>query len=137
MRGAIVTARLNVMDDVLILCDRVRETAFAIHVYLGSGHLERIYENALVSRLRKTGLSIEQQCAVGVFDEDGTLLGSYVADIVIERRLLIELKSTAKLGSEHLSQILGYLKATRLEHGLLINFGAQKLEMRKLILSRD
>jgi GxxExxY protein len=60
-----------------------------------------------------------------------------VADLVIEGRLLVELKATAKLAPEHFSQILGYLKATRVEHGLLINFGAQKLEIRKLILSRE
>jgi GxxExxY protein len=125
------------MDDVLILCDQIRETAFSIHVFLGNGHLERIYENALVSRLRKLGITVQQQCAVSVLDEDGTLLGAYVADLVIEGRLLVELKATAKLAPEHFSQILGYLKATRLEHGLLINFGAQKLEIRKLIFSRE
>jgi GxxExxY protein len=125
------------MDDVLILCDQIRETAFSIHVFLGNGHLERIYENALVSRLRNLGITVQQQCAVSVLDEDGTLLGTYVADLVIEGRLLVELKATAKLAPEHFSQILGYLKATRLEHGLLINFGAQKLEIRKLILSRE
>ncbi len=125
------------MDDVLILCDQIRETAFSIHVFLGNGHLERIYENALVSRLRKLGITVQQQCAVSVLDVDGTLLGACVADLVIDGRLLVELKATAKLAPEHFSQILGYLKATRLEHGLLINFGAQKLEIRKLIFSRE
>jgi GxxExxY protein len=124
------------MDDVLKLCDEVRETAFAIHVYLGSGHLERIYENALCSRLRRKGFRADQQSALNVFDEDGTLLGSYVADLVINEVLLLELKAAARLSTDHISQILGYLKATRVQHGLLINFGAPKLEIRKLVFSR-
>ncbi len=100
------------------LADRVRETAYAIHVFHGNGHLERIYENALVHRLRKLGLEIEQQCAVTVFDEDGTLLGSYIADLIVDGRLLIELKAVARLLPEHVSQIIGYLKACRIEHGM-------------------
>jgi GxxExxY protein len=75
------------MDDVLVLCNEVRETAFAIHVYLGSGHLERIYENALVARLRRKGLAVDQQRPVSVFDEDGTLLGNYVADLLVDGRI--------------------------------------------------
>lgn len=119
----------------MLICDTVRETAFSIHVFLGSGHLERIYENALVGRLRRKGYQVLQQCAVEVFDEDGSLLGNYVTDLVIEGRLLVELKATSRLIPEHVSQVLGYLKGTRIEHGLLINFGAQKLEIRKLIFS--
>jgi GxxExxY protein len=124
------------MDEVLALCDEVRETAFAIHVYLGSGHLERIYENALVSRLRRKGFRVDQQCPISVFDEDGGLLGTYVADLIVEGTLLIELKASARIAADSVAQILGYLRATRLEHGVLINFGTPKLEIRKLVLSR-
>jgi GxxExxY protein len=123
------------VEDVLPLCDVIRETAFAAHVYLGSGHLERIYENALVGRLRRRGYQVLQQCAVEVFDEDGSLLGNYVADLLVEGRVLVELKASARLLPEHVSQLLGYLKATRIEHGMLINFGAPKLEVRKFIFS--
>lgn len=68
-----------------LLCDVVRETAFAIHRYHGPGHLEKIYENALVHRLRKKGLRIEQQVPLQVLDEDGTLLGDLFADVLVER----------------------------------------------------
>ena len=71
------------------LCDIVRETSFAIHWYHGPGHLEKIYENALVHRLRKQGLKVEQQVSLKVFDEDGTLLGDLTSDVVIEGILLV------------------------------------------------
>jgi GxxExxY protein len=80
------------MEGIVELADRVRETAYAIHVFHGHGHLERIYENALVHRLRKLGLDVEQQCPASVFDGDGTLLGACVADLIVNRKLLIELK---------------------------------------------
>jgi GxxExxY protein len=117
------------------LCDRVRETAYAIHVYLGHGHLEKVYENALVHRLRKAGLKVEQQHPVRVFDEDGTVLGDYVTDLVVEGKLIIELKATRTIAPEHEAQVLGYLKAARLEHGLLINFGSFKFQIRKFVRS--
>ena len=75
------------------LCDVVRETGYAIHVYHGHGHLEKIYENALVHRLRKAGIEVGQQHPLNVYDEDGTLLGEYFADLLIEGRLIVELKA--------------------------------------------
>lgn len=110
------------MSDVKALCDQIRETAFRIHSYLGHGHLEKVYENALVHRLRKAGLRVEPQQPIRVFDEDGTLIGDYLADLLVEGFLIVELKATPGLAPEHEAQILGYLKASRLEHGLLINF---------------
>lgn len=121
------------MSDVKALCDQIRETAFRIHAYLGHGHLEKVYENALVHRLRKAGLRVEPQQPIQVFDEDGTLIGDYLADLLVEGFLIVELKATRGLAPEHEAQTLGYLKASRLEHGLLINFGAPKFEIRKFI----
>jgi GxxExxY protein len=123
------------MDDVTALCNRVREIAYSIHVFLGHGHLEKVYENALVHRLRLAGLNVEQQYPVRVYDEDGTLIGDYVADLFVEEALLIELKAARMLAREHEAQVLGYLKATRLQHGLLINFGAYKFQIRKFVRS--
>jgi GxxExxY protein len=65
------------------LCDVVRQTAYAIRVYHGHGHLEKVYENAPVHRLRKAGLEVQQQCPLKVYDEDGTLIGEYVADVSV------------------------------------------------------
>ena len=113
-----------------LLCDVVRETAFAIHRYHGPGHLEKIYENALVHRLRKQGLRVEQQVPLQVFDEDGTLLGDFLADAVVEDVLLLELKAARSVLPEHIAQLLGYLKSARMEHGVLLNFGAQKFHIK-------
>ena len=125
------------MKDIMELCDTVRETAFAIHRYHKHGHLEKVYENALVHRLRKAGLHVEQQHPLKVYDEDGTLIGEYLADLFIDGRLIVELKATKSLGDEHTAQILGYLRASRIEHGLLMNFGAAKFEIRKFALSQS
>ena len=120
---------------VLQLTDVIRQTSFEIHRYFRSGFTEKIYENALAHRLRKQGLRAEQQECVRVFDEDGTLLGLFRTDILIERMLICEIKSCSALVDAHTTQLLGYLKATGLHHGLLINFGAPKLQIRKFILT--
>ena len=79
------------------LCQRVRQTAYDIHVYHAHGHLEKGYENALAHRLRKAGLDVRQQHPVEVFDEDGTLIGDYFADLVVEGVLIVELKTAKTL----------------------------------------
>jgi GxxExxY protein len=125
------------MRTVMELCDVVRETAYAIHVYHGHGHLEKVYENALAHRLRKVGIEVKQQYPLTVYDEDGTIIGDYFADLLVEGRLIIELKACRALADEHTAQILGYLKSARIEDGLLINFGSFKFQMKKYILSRE
>lgn len=109
--------------DINTLCNTVREVSYAIHVYHGPGHVERIYENALVHRLTKLGFRVEQQKPISVLDEDGAPIGFYVADLVVDGRLLIELKAVRRIAPEHVAQVLGYLKSTRLEFALLLNFG--------------
>ena len=120
--------------DIFTLCNIVGQTSFDVHKYLRSGHRENIYENALAHRLRKKGINVEQQQGVKVFDEDGTLLGNLKTDLLIEKRLICEIKSCHTLIDEHVSQLLGYLRASRIEHGLLINFGGSRLEIKKYIL---
>jgi GxxExxY protein len=119
------------------LCDRVRQTAYDIHVFHGHGHLEKVYENALAHRLRKLGLEVKQQHALKVYDEDGTLIGEYAADLLVDNRLIVELKAAKTLADEHVAQLLGYLKSSRIEDGLLINFGSYKFEIRKFVLGQD
>ena len=123
------------MKDIKSLSDQVRQTAYDIHVYHGHGHLEKVYENALAHRLRKAGLDVKQQHPIKVYDEDGTLIGDYLADLLVEEELIVELKTAKALAPEHEAQTLGYLKSARLEHGLLINFGSYKFEMRKFAWS--
>ena len=124
-----------VWKDVNELCDIVRETSFAIHKFHRNGHLEKIYENALANRLRKLGLNVEQQHPLTVYDEDGTVLGEYFCDLYIENCLIVELKAVKTVAPEHIAQLLGYLKSARIEIGLLINFGAAKLHVKKYLMS--
>ncbi len=124
-------------SDINQLCDIVRETAFAIHCYHRNGHLEKIYENALVHRLLKQGIKVLQQQPLIVYDEDGTVLGEYFADLLIEDCLIVEGKAVNHVIDEHVAQILGYLKSTRLETGLLINFGGSKLFVKKYLMSAE
>ena len=121
--------------DVIALCDRIRETGFAIHRYHRHGHLERVYENALAHRLRKAGTAVAQQHPIPVLDEDGTLLGDYFADLFVAETLIVEVKAVRHVLDEHTAQILGYLRSSRIEHGLLINFGAPKFHIKKYILN--
>jgi GxxExxY protein len=115
------------------LCDQVRETAFALHAFLRHGHLEKVYENGLAHRLRKQGLKVEQQKPLQVYDEDGTVLGEYFADLFVQDFLIVELKACKALADEHIAQVLGYLRASNHKDALLINFGAPKFEIKKLI----
>ena len=125
------------MKDIKVLCDQVRQTAYDIHVYHGHGHLEKVYENALVHRLAKAGLNVQQQQPINVFDEDGALIGEYLADLLVEDCLVVELKTARTLAPEHEAQVIGYLKSARLEHGLLINFGSYKFEIKKFAWSEQ
>lgn len=117
------------------LCDIVRETSFAIHRYHRNGHLEKVYENALVHRLRKQGLTVIPQHPLKVFDEDGAVIGDYFADLFVENCLIVELKAVRAIDNEHIAQLLGYLRSSRIETGLLINFGAPKLYIKKFLMT--
>src|SRR5882724_7095589 len=76
------------MKDIKTLSDKVRQTAYDIHVYHAHGYLEKVYENALAHRLRKAGLDVKQQHPIQVYDEDGTQIGSYLADLLVENALI-------------------------------------------------
>lgn len=115
------------------LTDLVRQTAFEAHTFLRHGHTEKVYENALRNRLRKKGIPVEQQVPVEVRDEDGSVLGDFIADLLVGDTLIVELKAVRALADEHVAQVLGYLRASKKEHALLINFGAPKIQFQKFI----
>ena len=117
------------------LCDLVRQTSFEIHKFHRYGHLEKVYENAIAHRLRKAGLQVEQQFPLNVYDEDGTGIGEYYVDLFIENCLIVEIKACRDIVDEHIAQLLGYLRSSKIEHGLLVNFGNQRLQIKKLALS--
>lgn len=117
--------------DIMSLVDVVRQAAYDIHVYFGHEHLEKVYENSLAHRLKKKGLHVVQQCPLQVKDEDNVIVGDYLADLFVESRLIVELKAARTIAPEHEAQILGYLRASRMEHGLLVNFGSFRFQVRK------
>ena len=121
-------------DEAKEFCSRVRQIACDIHAYHGQGHLEKVYENALAHRLTKAGIEVKQQQPITVYDEDGTVIGEYFADLLVEGWLIIELKVVKALAPEHVAQIMGYLKSSRLKHGLLVNFGSYQFEIKKYAL---
>jgi GxxExxY protein len=122
-------------DTINQLCDVVRETSFSLHKYHRHGHAEKIYENGLAHRLRKQGLTVQQQHPLHVYDEDGTLLGEFFADLFVAEKLIVELKAAKTVVDEHVAQLLGYLKSSRIETGLLINFGAPVLYVKKYLMT--
>ena len=87
--------------------------------------------------MTKRGILAVPQHPLKVFDEDGTAIGNYYADLFVENVLIVELKAVRAIDNEHVAQILGYLRASRIETGLLINFGASKLSVKKYLMTEN
>jgi GxxExxY protein len=98
---------------------------------LGAGFLEKVYENALTKLLRDGGLAVQQQTCIDVHFR-GQTIGQYQADLLVERKVLVELKAVKNLLPEHQAQTINYLKATGKPVGLLINFGNPKLHIKRM-----
>ncbi|GAB4417450.1 MAG: GxxExxY protein [Anaerolineales bacterium] len=111
--------------------DKILHAFFKI-VYpkLGYGFLEKVYENALAFALASTGLKVEQQVRIAVYFQ-GQIVGEYFADLLVEDKVIVELKATSRLLREHEAQLLNYLRATPYEVGLLLNFGPKPEFVRK------
>jgi len=97
---------------------------------LGYGFLEKVYENAMTLELRRLGLQVAQQESINVYYA-GEVVGSYVADLIVEDVVLVELKATKEISPAHEAQLLNYLRATPFEVGLLLNFGPRPEFRRK------
>ena len=104
---------------------------YTVYNTLGYGFLEKVYENSLAHELKKRGLKVDQQVPICVF-YDGVLMGEYFADILVEGRIILELKTADNISSQHKAQLLNYLKATEVEVGLLLNFGPEPKFSRKI-----
>ena len=115
------------------LLAKIRQVAYDLHVYLGTGLLEKVYENGLCHRLKQAGMKVEAQRPLKVYDSDGFCLGEYFADLVVEDKVVVELKAVKGIANEHYAQILNYLKITGAPAGMLINFGSYKFEVRTVI----
>lgn len=108
--------------------------AMQVHRQLGYGFLEKVYENALAVLLKRAGLHFSQQAPLKVLFE-GVVVGDYFADILVEGKIILELKSCEGVMPAHRAQVLNYLKATGMELGYIFNFGKKSLEHERLIHS--
>ena len=109
------------------ICYKIIGAAMAVHRHFGPGYLEEVYKNALMVELEAAGLLSEQEVPISVVYK-GVRVGDYRADIVVENRLILELKAVTALNAAHEAQLVNYLNATGIDDGLLINFGAASLQ---------
>jgi GxxExxY protein len=115
------------------ITEKIIGEAFKVYNTLGFGFLEKVYENALCKKLRQENIKVEQQYPINVFFE-GELVGQYFADLLVEDKIIVELKACDVLLPVFEVQLINYLKATRKEVGLLINFG-KKLDIKRKVFS--
>jgi GxxExxY protein len=125
--------QINEIEKLNPITEKIIGCAYTVSNALGSSFLEKIYENALAHELQKTGLKVQQQYPIKVW-YDAIVVGDYVADLLIEDCILVELKAVKALDEIHLAQCLNYLKATNLRLCLLINFGNRRVEIKRLAL---
>ncbi len=111
------------------LTERIIGAAYEVHNVLGRGFLEKVYENALALELREQGMAAQTQAPIEVRYR-GEVVGQYVADMVVEGKVIVEIKAATALDGAHEAQLISYLKATGISIGLLINFGA-KVEVKR------
>ena len=114
------------------LTEEIIKAAFQVSNVLGSGFLEKVYENALAYELRKCGHLVEQQHLIDVH-YDKAVVGQYIADLVIDQQVLVEIKAIKCFDDIHLAQCLNYLKATGKSVCLLINFGKPRVEIKRIV----
>ena len=112
------------------LTGKILEVCFEVSKELGAGFVESVYEKALLITLKQKGLNAISQVALKVKFR-GATVGEFYADILVENKILIELKAVNGFANEHFAQIINYLKATEIEVGLIVNFGNSKLEYRR------
>jgi len=112
--------------------EKILGAAFTIHNSLGYGFLEKVYANALAVELKNRNIPFQQQSSLKV-KYKGLIVGDYHADIVVNNRVILELKAVSKLDSVHNAQLLNYLKATGIRVGLLLNIGRPKLQYHRLV----
>lgn len=115
------------------LTAKIIECAYKMHNTLGFGFLESVYQNALVLELEKNGLQARKEVPIKVRYEE-KIVGEFVADIVVEDKVILELKSVKEIHPAHEAQLTNYLKATGIEVGLIINFG-ESVQVKRRVFS--
>ena len=112
---------------------KIIELALEVHNELGCGFLEKVYENALMILLDRENIPARQQAPADVYFQD-KVVGQYFADIMVDNKLILELKTVDVIANIHKAQVLNYLRATGLKLGLILNFGKPRLEYKRLVL---
>ena len=113
------------------LTEKIIKAAYTVHNVLGFGFLEKVYQNALIIELLKMGLNVLKEKPITVYYEN-EIVGEYIADVIVEDKVVLELKAVKELAEIHEVQLVNYLKATGIEVGLLINFGHSVQVKRKV-----
>ncbi|MFH1731375.1 MAG: GxxExxY protein [Planctomycetota bacterium] len=116
------------------MTDKIIGAAYHVHATLGYGFAEKVYENALAAELSDASLSVEQQRPIEVY-YNGRNVGDYLADLVVESKVIVEVKAVSGVDKAHEVQLVNYLKATHIEIGLLLNFG-HELEIKRKIFDQ-
>jgi GxxExxY protein len=107
--------------------------AMKVHSRLGYGFLEKVYENALMILLKRECIDARQQHSIKVYFED-EIVGDYIADFVIDEKIILEIKALDEISDAHRAQALNYLRVTKLPLAILLNFGKKKLQYERLVL---
>lgn len=126
---------MNTYEKIILYEDlsyKIIGLAMEVHRKLGYGFLEKVYENALMLLLRREGIEAKQQAPIKVYFE-GEIVGEYFADILVDDKIILELKVLNEITDVHIAQALNYLKATGLRLAIILNFGKRKLEYERLI----
>jgi GxxExxY protein len=123
-------------EEINALTEKIIGCAYTVSNRLGAGFLEKVYENAMVVELDKQGLVIDQQKGVTVF-YDGKAVGEYIADLIVQRLVIVELKAVKNIDEVHQAQLMNYLRACKKRAGLILNFGKPKIEIRRILNGYD
>ena len=113
---------------------KINGAIFEVNRILGPGFLEKVYENALLIEIRERGLKVENQAPINV-KYKGNNVGQYIADLLVEEKVIVEIKTVEKLTNIHEAQLLNYLNATGIKIGLLVNFKNRKAEIKRMVLN--
>ena len=123
------------MPDIIYkeLSYKIMDVAFTVHNTLGIGFLEKVYENALMIELQNRNISCQQQHPIKVFYNE-QVVGDYSADILVDNKIILEIKVVKGLTEIHEAQLMNYLKATKLRLGILLNFANTKVESKRIVM---
>jgi len=122
--------RIEEVPETYDLCGQIIGLAMKVHSTLGPGFLESVYQNALIWELRKAGIKAEAERPISV-QYDGQIVGAFTADLLVSDSVIVELKASQSLAKADEVQLMNYLTATGFDEGLLLNFGAERLEFKK------